>query len=297
MRASRRSQSSPTSSDDAARYYPRLKDVPRRWVLVDAAPKILPEIPPRLGDYAAHELEQRGVEIHVNTTLESVVRGRGRALRTATRDPDAHTRLDCRGAARTRCCGELGLPLDERGRVEVDEFLRVGDTSTSGRSATARACRTRAARRPIRRPASTRSARRAGSRRTSTATCSHTATGCSARSRRSAATRASPTCSALRLRGFPGWFVTRSYHLYQLPLAVAEAARRRRLDDVAALPPRHRRARDARASRAARRRAQHGGASHHSCNAIDFSRVVTHPRRDVRQPAREGRRPRTVSPR
>ena len=23
----------------------------------------------------------------------------------------------------------------------------------------------------------------------------------------------------LRLRGFPGWFVTRSYHLYQLPLA------------------------------------------------------------------------------
>jgi NADH dehydrogenase len=22
----------------------------------------------------------------------------------------------------------------------------------------------------------------------------------------------------LRLRGFPGWFVTRSYHLYQLPL-------------------------------------------------------------------------------
>ena len=23
----------------------------------------------------------------------------------------------------------------------------------------------------------------------------------------------------VRLRGFPGWFVTRSYHLYQLPLA------------------------------------------------------------------------------
>ena len=31
--------------DDASRHYPRLRDVPRRWVLVDAAPKILPEIP------------------------------------------------------------------------------------------------------------------------------------------------------------------------------------------------------------------------------------------------------------
>ena len=41
--------------EDAARYYPRLKDVPRRWVLVDAAPKILPEIPSRLGEYAARD--------------------------------------------------------------------------------------------------------------------------------------------------------------------------------------------------------------------------------------------------
>ena len=41
---------------DALRWYPRLRDVPQRWVLVDAAPKILAEIPPRLGDYAAMEL-------------------------------------------------------------------------------------------------------------------------------------------------------------------------------------------------------------------------------------------------
>ena len=51
------------------------------------------------------------------------------------------------------------------------------------------------------------------------ATRSRTATGCSARSRRSAATRGSPTSLGLRFRGFLGWFVTRSYHLYQLPLA------------------------------------------------------------------------------
>ena len=57
---------------DALRYYPSPPRRPQRWVLVDAAPKILPEIPSRLGEYAARELAQRGVEIHVGTTLESL---------------------------------------------------------------------------------------------------------------------------------------------------------------------------------------------------------------------------------
>src|SRR4029453_17295994 len=57
---------------DAVRYYPRLRGVRQRWVLVDAAPKILPEIPSRLGDYAARELAKRGVDIRVSTTLDSV---------------------------------------------------------------------------------------------------------------------------------------------------------------------------------------------------------------------------------
>src|ERR671930_172008 len=57
---------------DALRYYPSLHETRQRWVLVDAAPKILPEIPRRLGDYAAHQLAGRGVDIRVRTTLEEV---------------------------------------------------------------------------------------------------------------------------------------------------------------------------------------------------------------------------------
>jgi NADH dehydrogenase len=110
-------------ADDAARYYPRLKGVRRRWVLVDAAPKILPEIPSRLGDYAARELEQRGVEIYVGTTLESVsddavVLAGGVTIPTRTLVWTA-------GVAANPLLAELGLPLDERKRVEVDEFMRV----------------------------------------------------------------------------------------------------------------------------------------------------------------------------
>src|SRR5438874_12647754 len=41
---------------DAMRHYPELHGRAQRWVLVDAAPKILPEIPSRLGDYAAEPL-------------------------------------------------------------------------------------------------------------------------------------------------------------------------------------------------------------------------------------------------
>ena len=57
---------------DAMRYYPEFQRPRARWVLVDAAPKILPEIPSRLGDYAAEQLTGRGVEIHTSTTLASV---------------------------------------------------------------------------------------------------------------------------------------------------------------------------------------------------------------------------------
>src|SRR5207237_1104542 len=56
---------------DALRYYPILRDVPQHWALVDAAPKILPEIPTGLGEYAADLLAKRGVDIRVSTTLEA----------------------------------------------------------------------------------------------------------------------------------------------------------------------------------------------------------------------------------
>src|SRR5207247_1299675 len=57
---------------DALRYYPEFQRPRMRWVLVDAAPKILPEIPTRLGEYAARQLAGRGVEIRTSTTLTSV---------------------------------------------------------------------------------------------------------------------------------------------------------------------------------------------------------------------------------
>ena len=108
---------------DALRWYPTLEGARQRWVLVDAAPKILPEIPSRLGEYAARELEGRGVEIHVSTTLESFD-GSEAALSNGTRVP-THTLVWTAGVKASPLLGGLGLPLDDRGRVAVDETLRV----------------------------------------------------------------------------------------------------------------------------------------------------------------------------
>jgi NADH dehydrogenase len=106
---------------DALRYYPRLREIEQRWVLVDAASKILPEIPMKLGDYAARELAKRGVDIRVGTTLDSL-------------DAEAATLSDAERietvtlvwtAGVKALVGRFGLPLDERGRVVVDSTLKV----------------------------------------------------------------------------------------------------------------------------------------------------------------------------
>jgi NADH:quinone reductase (non-electrogenic) len=90
--------------DDAIRYYPSLRDVPRRWVLADAAPRILAEIPSRLGEYAAGELTRRGIEIRVETTVESVA-AEEVVLSGGVRRPESAARAVRTAARRTSPCG------------------------------------------------------------------------------------------------------------------------------------------------------------------------------------------------
>jgi len=202
---------------DALRYYPELRDVPQHWVLVDAAPKILPEIPMRLGDYAAEQLAKRGVDIRTGTTLDRVdphaaTLSDGEKLLT-------HTVVWTAGVKANPLLGQFGLPLDERGRVVVDKTLRVegmqnvwalGDGARVPNEAT---------------PG-----------QPDPPTCQH-ALRQARRLARNLRGEAKPyryrmlgqvatlgrykgiaEVLGVRLRGFPGWWVTRTYHLYQLPL-------------------------------------------------------------------------------
>jgi NADH dehydrogenase len=202
--------------EDAVRYYPKLAGTPRRWILVDAAPKILPEIPSRLGDYAARELASRGVEIHVDTTLESVsadevVLAGGRRIPTRTLVWTA-------GVAANPLLRELGEPLDERHRVEVDELMRVrGHEHVWSLGDCARVPNTRSDQPD---PPTCQHALRQARRLAKNLEGDLQPYGYRMLGQVATLGRYKGIADVLgvRLRGFPGWFVTRSYHLYQLPL-------------------------------------------------------------------------------
>jgi NADH dehydrogenase len=202
--------------EDASRYYPRLAGVPRRWVLVDAAPMILPEIPPRLGEYAARELAERGVEIHVGTTVESVTADEvilGNAVRIPT-----HTLVWTAGVAPHPLLRRLGLPLDERGRVEVDELLRARGHEHVWALGDCARVPNRMSDHPD--PPTSQHALRQARRLAKNIAGDPEPYGYRMLGQVATLGRYKGIADVLgiRLRGFPGWFVTRSYHLYQLPL-------------------------------------------------------------------------------
>ncbi|HXZ56248.1 MAG TPA: NAD(P)/FAD-dependent oxidoreductase [Gaiellaceae bacterium] len=202
---------------DAMRHYPELHGRARRWVLVDAAPKILPEIPSRLGDYAAEQLTRRGIEIHVSTTLESVD-AETAVLSDGTRIPTA-TLVWTAGVRANPLLARLGLPLDERHRVRVDETLRVEGHENVWALGDCAAVPNLASPGPPDPPTSQhalRQARRlAKNLRGDPQPYRYRTLGQVATLGRYKGIAAVP---GLRLTGFLGWFVTRTYHLFQLPL-------------------------------------------------------------------------------
>ena len=204
-------------ANDALRWYPRLRSIPQRWVLVDAAPKILAEIPTRLGDYAANELAGRGVEIHVSTMLASFD-GEEAVLSNGTRIP-ARTLVWTAGVKASPDVGVFGMPLDERSRVRVDAFLRVEGREriwALGDCAAVPNDRTPGRFDPPTCQHALRQARRlaknlVGEReRYGYRMLGQVAT--------LGRYKGIADVMGVRFRGFPGWFVTRSYHLFQLPL-------------------------------------------------------------------------------
>ena len=107
----------------AMRYYAALRERRQRWLLVDAAASILPEIHRPLSEYATKLLARRGVEIRVSTTVDSVDAD-GVVLAGGER-VGTRTVVWTAGVTPNPLIAELGLPLDERGQVKVEPTLKV----------------------------------------------------------------------------------------------------------------------------------------------------------------------------
>jgi NADH:quinone reductase (non-electrogenic) len=109
--------------EDTWRHYPNLGNYEARWVVVDAGPKILGEVPGRLSDDATRRLRRDGVDIRVGTTLravesDAVILSDGTRLETDTLVWTA-------GVVPPPIVGQLGLPVDQRGRIQVGPTMLV----------------------------------------------------------------------------------------------------------------------------------------------------------------------------
>jgi NADH dehydrogenase len=111
-------------AEDALKYYPRCRETGMRWILLEAAPRIMPQIQERLATFTQRVLEKRGIEIYLNAKLEEV---RDNSIRLGGEEPQTiPTRTVCwtAGVKASPVAERLGLPL-EQGRISCTQEMRV----------------------------------------------------------------------------------------------------------------------------------------------------------------------------
>jgi len=106
----------------AARQRPALAGQRLRWLLLDLAPRVLPELDPRLGATADRVLRRRGIEVRPGTTVQAATSD-GVQLSDGEFVP-TRTLVWCVGVRPDPLTASLGLPT-KGGRLVVDEYLTV----------------------------------------------------------------------------------------------------------------------------------------------------------------------------
>src|SRR5262249_29829862 len=107
----------------ATRYYPGVEPADMRWVLVEAATRIMPEVSVRLSAYTVDRLRERDIDWRLETRLESAV---DRAMKLSDGDTlDSDTLVWTAGVKANPVLTNFGLPLDESGRLPCAANLTV----------------------------------------------------------------------------------------------------------------------------------------------------------------------------
>jgi NADH dehydrogenase len=101
---------------------PRLRDQPIRWLLLDLAPRVLPELDRRLGRTADRVLRRRGVEVLTGTSIAEAT-ATGVRLSNGT-EVATRSLVWCVGVRPDILVAGLDLPTTQ-GRLTVDEYLTV----------------------------------------------------------------------------------------------------------------------------------------------------------------------------
>jgi NADH dehydrogenase len=107
----------------ACRYYPHLQPSEMRWVMVEAADRIMPEVSVALASYTIDRLAERDIDVRLNTRLESATDGHivlsdGEAF-------DADTLVWTAGVKAHPLLAKSDLPVDDKGRLRCAPTLAV----------------------------------------------------------------------------------------------------------------------------------------------------------------------------
>ncbi len=107
----------------ALRYTPSLKTEDMRWVLVEAASRIMPEVSVRLSAYTVDRLTERDIDVRLNTRLESA---EGNRITLSDGEQfDAETLVWTAGVKANPMLKQTDLPLDDAGRLACAANLTV----------------------------------------------------------------------------------------------------------------------------------------------------------------------------
>src|SRR4051794_34264098 len=109
-------------TDQLVAAHPVLHDQPVRWMLLDTAKQVLPELDDRLSRTADRVLRERGVEVRMGQSVEEA--GHDGVRLTTGEDVPTRSLIWCVGVRADPLVDDLGLKTD-KGRVVVDEYMRV----------------------------------------------------------------------------------------------------------------------------------------------------------------------------
>ena len=111
---------------DVCKWYNNVEPEDLRFLLVEAADRILPEVGPELGVWTAEELRKRGIQVKMKTFLNSCV-DKHVVLSDGT-EVDASTIVWTAGVKPNPVVESLGIPLGPKGHVDTQANLRVVGT-------------------------------------------------------------------------------------------------------------------------------------------------------------------------
>jgi NADH dehydrogenase len=207
---------------DVLELYPRCRAQGMRWVLVEARERVMPEVAPSLAAFAARELRGRGVEVRTGVTVAEVS---GAAVRLSDGERiAARTVVWTAGVRPHPVVARLGLPLTVGGRIEVDRTMRVHEHPNVWAIGDAAAV-PNPARRGEPSPPTAQHAIRQG-RRVARNVAAELGGGGRVRPFRYRTLgvfvdlgrhQAVASTAGIRWRGFPAWFLARTYHLANMP--------------------------------------------------------------------------------